>query len=35
MTFALGTVLPVLVYGVLCAYLGIWVHTTYVNHWKR
>jgi hypothetical protein len=35
MTFVLGTVLPVLVYGALCAVLGALVYTTYLKHWKR
>lgn len=35
MSHILGTVVPVLVYGVLCAYLGAWVNTTIRNHWKH
>lgn len=31
----LGTLVPVLVYGVLCACLGAWVYTTYLKHWHR
>ena len=31
----LGTLVPVLAYGVLCAALGIWVHSAYVKHWRK
>lgn len=33
--YLLGHVLPVLAYGALCACLGVWAYTAYLNHWKR
>jgi hypothetical protein len=33
MTFFLGLLVPVLAYGVLCAFLGIWVRDTIRIHW--
>lgn len=31
----LGTIVPVLAYGVLCAVLGAWAYVNYLDHWRR